>query len=65
MADVMALPPDGAIKACPRCSGIAIFRSRAPRPATGAHDSDSAPLVEEYAPAWRCDFCGYYEPVSR
>lgn len=64
MADV---PPNGAIKACPRCSGIAIFRSRAPRPTTAAgdSDSDSAPLAEAYAPAWRCDFCGYYEPVSR
>jgi hypothetical protein len=64
MAEVMALPPNGAIKACPRCSGIAIFRSRTPPPANDAGASDSAPLLEEYAPAWRCDFCGYYEPVS-
>src|SRR5688572_33417297 len=62
--NTMALPPDGALKACPRCPGILIFKSHRPRPAKGA-DTDNAPPrpTAESTPLWLCESCGYYEAV--
>ena len=65
----MTTPKNGDTKPCPRtgCSDTAIFSDRTPKPGTGAAFGGAGSLIPpaaEYVPAWSCESCGYYEPVS-
>ena len=49
------------------CSDIAVFNDRTPESLKQGRPGGFGSLVQsaaEHGPAWSCDSCGYYEPIS-